>query len=118
MASNVAAVRRWRPKPRGLCLPKQDPPDITVEVCMTLPADLMSHPLLGRLMIDTKPLLQEAVRWLGTKAEKHGWVRRKRPPASLRLPDSYYYGVFYHAVTLGEALRPLDDISLHLRYVA
>jgi len=98
--------------------PKEEPTKVTIEACMTLPADSSPHPLLERLMIDTKPLLQEAVRWLGTKAEKHGWVRKRKPPASLRLPDSYYYGVFYHAVRLTEALRRLDDISLHLRYVA
>ena len=69
-------------------------------------------------MIDLKPLLQEAAQGLRTEAEKHGWVRKRKPPASLRLPDSYYYGVFYHAVRLTEALRRLDDISLHLRYVA
>ena len=75
---------------------------------------LSSHALLRRFAEDIRPMLMKDVEEFVTQVRQEGRVRKKRTPANLRWPYSYYHGVFYHTMSLVSAIDRLGEIKLFL----
>ena len=76
---------------------------------------LESHPFMLRLKEDMHSLVKKAGRELSLNAEKGKPLRKKKGPANLQLPFSYYHAVFSYTTRLVDALGCIGETLEFLR---
>lgn len=76
---------------------------------------LTSNPFVLRSMEDMKTLTQKAGKELALRAKKGKSLRKKKDPANLQLPDSYYHAVFSYTTRLIDTLEYIGETLEFLR---